>query len=108
MRYRHLGRTGIQVSELSFGSWVTFHNQADVKAAVDMMAAVYDAGVNFFDNAEVYPKGQTQSQISDGAHRRRARGVSSARRAFDPNDEIVDSVCNGMSFPGGGDGGAVR
>ena len=41
MKYRHLGRTGIQVSELSFGSWVTFHNQAGVKSAVDMMAAAY-------------------------------------------------------------------
>ena len=39
MKYRHLGKTGIQVSELSFGSWVTFSTQADVKAAVDMMAA---------------------------------------------------------------------
>ncbi|MBI1855032.1 MAG: aldo/keto reductase, partial [Chloroflexi bacterium] len=38
MQYRHLGRTGIRVSELSFGSWVTFSNQADVKAAADMMS----------------------------------------------------------------------
>jgi aryl-alcohol dehydrogenase-like predicted oxidoreductase len=53
MEYRHLGKAGIQVSELSFGSWVTFHTQADVNAAVEMMAAAYDAGVNFFDNAEV-------------------------------------------------------
>ncbi len=61
MKYRHLGRTGIQVSELSFGSWVTFHNQADVKAAVDMMAAAYEAGVNFFDNAEVYAGGKSET-----------------------------------------------
>lgn len=60
MKYRHLGKTGIQVSELSFGSWVTFSNQADVKAAVDMMAAAYDAGVNFFDNAEVYASGKSE------------------------------------------------
>jgi voltage-dependent potassium channel beta subunit len=60
MKYRHLGKTGIQVSELSFGSWVTFHNQADVKAAVTMMAAAYDAGVNFFDNAEVYAGGKSE------------------------------------------------
>ena len=60
MKYRHLGKTGIQVSELSFGSWVTFSNQADVKAAVDMMAAAYDAGVNFFDNAEVYAGGKSE------------------------------------------------
>ncbi len=60
MKYRHLGKTGIQVSELSFGSWVTFHNQADVKSAVEMMAAAYDAGVNFFDNAEVYAGGKSE------------------------------------------------
>ncbi|MEP0806757.1 MAG: aldo/keto reductase [Chloroflexota bacterium] len=60
MEYRHLGRTGIRVSELSFGSWVTFHTQADVKAAAEMMAAAYDAGVNFFDNAETYAGGKSE------------------------------------------------
>ena len=60
MEYRHLGRTGIRVSELSFGSWVTFGNQVDVKPAVEMMAAAYDAGVNFFDNAEVYSGGKSE------------------------------------------------
>jgi voltage-dependent potassium channel beta subunit len=65
MKYRHLGRTGIRVSELSYGSWVTFHNQADVKAAVDMMAAAYDAGVNFFDNAEVYANGKSETVMGE-------------------------------------------
>jgi voltage-dependent potassium channel beta subunit len=60
MEYRHLGKTGIRVSELSFGSWVTFHNQADVTAAVEMMSAAYEAGVNFFDNAEVYAGGKSE------------------------------------------------
>ncbi len=60
MEYRHLGKAGIRVSELSFGSWVTFHNQVDVKAAVEMMAAAHDAGVNFFDNAEVYAGGKSE------------------------------------------------
>ena len=60
MEYRHLGRAGIRVSELSFGSWVTFHNQADIKAAAEMMTAAYDAGVNFFDNAEVYANGESE------------------------------------------------
>jgi voltage-dependent potassium channel beta subunit len=66
MEYRQLGRTGIRVSELSFGSWVTFHNQADVKLAVDLMAAAYDAGVNFFDNAEVYAGGKSE-EVMGGA-----------------------------------------
>ena len=60
MEYRHLGRTGIRVSELSFGSWVTFSNQVDIGAAVDCMAAAYDAGVNFFDNAEAYSEGKAE------------------------------------------------
>jgi len=60
MEYRHLGRAGIRVSELSFGSWVTFHTQADERAAVEMMAAAYEAGVNFFDNAEVYAGGRSE------------------------------------------------
>jgi voltage-dependent potassium channel beta subunit len=60
MEYRHVGKTGIRVSELSFGSWVTFHNQADVNAAVEMMSAAYEAGVNFFDNAEVYAGGKSE------------------------------------------------
>lgn len=60
MKYRHLGKAGIQVSELSFGSWVTFHNQSGVDTTVEMMSAAYDAGVNFFDNAETYASGKSE------------------------------------------------
>jgi voltage-dependent potassium channel beta subunit len=60
MLYRRLGRTGLKLSLLSLGSWVTYHNQVDQKAAVEMMAVAYDAGVNFFDNAEVYASGQSE------------------------------------------------
>jgi voltage-dependent potassium channel beta subunit len=60
MKYRHLGRAGIQVSELSLGSWITFKNQLDVDAAMDCMSAAYDAGVNFFDNAEAYARGKSE------------------------------------------------
>lgn len=69
MNYRHLGRAGIQVSELSFGSWVTFSNQADVKTAMDMMSAAYDAGVNFFDNAEVYAGGKSEEVMGEALKR---------------------------------------
>lgn len=65
MEYRHLGKAGIRVSELSFGSWVTFHTQADVSLAKDMMAAAYEAGVNFFDNAESYAGGQSEKVMGD-------------------------------------------
>jgi voltage-dependent potassium channel beta subunit len=60
VNYRHVGRAGIQVGELSFGSWVTFGNQVDIPAAARMMAAAYDAGVNFFDNAQVYAGGKAE------------------------------------------------
>jgi len=60
MEYRHLGRTGLRVSELSLGSWVTFSNQVDVKDAADCMSAAYEAGVNFFDNAEIYAGGKSE------------------------------------------------
>lgn len=54
MKYRYLGNSGLKVSELSFGSWVTFGSQVDVDKAVSLMKIAYEAGVNFFDNAEVY------------------------------------------------------
>jgi voltage-dependent potassium channel beta subunit len=60
MEYRYLGRSGLRVSALSLGSWVTFHNQVDIKSAMDMMTTAYEAGVNFFDNAEVYAKGKSE------------------------------------------------
>ena len=60
MQYRRLGRSGLQVSELSLGSWVTYHNQVDTGAAREMLAAAMDAGVNFFDNAEVYAGGKSE------------------------------------------------
>lgn len=60
MKYRHLGKAGIQVSELSLGSWVTYGSQVDIKAAVKMMGVAYDAGVNFFDNAEAYARGESE------------------------------------------------
>ncbi len=60
MEYRFLGRSGLRVSALSFGSWVTFGDQMDVDEALACMTAAWDAGVNFFDNAEVYAAGQSE------------------------------------------------
>ena len=60
MKYRYLGKSGLQVSELSFGSWVTFGSQVDIDKAVELMTIAYDAGVNFFDNAEVYSNGEAE------------------------------------------------
>ena len=65
MKYRYLGRSGLKVSELSFGSWVTFGSQVDVDKAVSLMKIAYEAGVNFFDNAEVYSSGQSEKIMGD-------------------------------------------
>jgi len=60
MQYRRLGRSGLKVSVLSFGSWVTFDTQLDKDAALGCMQAAWDAGVNFFDNAEAYAGGESE------------------------------------------------
>jgi aryl-alcohol dehydrogenase-like predicted oxidoreductase len=60
MPYRHLGRSGLRVSVLSFGSWVTFGTQLDVGLAAECLAAAREAGVNFFDNAEAYAGGESE------------------------------------------------
>ncbi len=60
MEYRRLGNSGLRVSVLSFGSWVTFDNQLDDSLALDCMAAAGEAGCNFFDNAEAYAGGKSE------------------------------------------------
>lgn len=61
MKYRYLGRSGLQVSALSFGAWVTFGEQLDIERAYACMEAAYNAGVNFFDNAEAYASGEAET-----------------------------------------------
>lgn len=61
MKFQRLGKSGLRVSALSYGSWVTFSHQIDVAAAKEAMAVAYDYGVNFFDNAEVYARGQSET-----------------------------------------------
>lgn len=60
MEYRRMGKTGLQLSALSYGSWVTFHKQVDDRLADELMGLAYDAGINFFDNAEVYAGGESE------------------------------------------------
>ena len=60
MNYRNLGKTGLKISELSYGSWVTFSFQLDQKDATDMLKIAYDSGINFFDNAEAYASGDSE------------------------------------------------
>jgi voltage-dependent potassium channel beta subunit len=63
MEYRYMGKTGLQLSVLSFGSWVTFHKQIDDSMADELMGIAYDNGVNFFDNAEVYSLGESEKMM---------------------------------------------
>lgn len=60
MEYRRLGKSGLQVSALSFGSWLTFGNQITDQTADELMGVAYDAGINFFDNAEGYAEGKSE------------------------------------------------
>jgi voltage-dependent potassium channel beta subunit len=63
MEYRRLGKSGLKVSALSFGSWVSFSKQINDRAAEDLMGMAYDNGVNFFDNAEVYALGESEKMM---------------------------------------------
>jgi voltage-dependent potassium channel beta subunit len=63
MEYRRMGRSGLQLSVLSFGSWVSFHKQIDDSIADELMGIAYDNGVNFFDNAEVYALGESEKMM---------------------------------------------
>lgn len=65
MEYRRLGKSGLQVSEFSLGSWVTFAKQVDTGDAKSLMTAAYDAGVNFFDNAEGYESGASEEVMGE-------------------------------------------
>jgi len=65
MEYRRLGKSGLRVSELSYGSWVTFSFQLDKAKAKKTMKHAYDAGINFFDNAEVYASGESEKIMGD-------------------------------------------
>jgi voltage-dependent potassium channel beta subunit len=63
MEYRRLGKSGLQLSVLSFGSWVTFHKQIEDTSADELMEIAYDNGINFFDNAEGYAFGESEKMM---------------------------------------------
>jgi voltage-dependent potassium channel beta subunit len=69
MLYRRLGKSGLKVSVLSLGSWVTFGTQVDTGLAVEAMAAAYEGGVNFFDNAEAYAGGESERIMGEAIKR---------------------------------------
>lgn len=84
-----MGRSGLKLSVLSLGSWVSFHKQVDVDAAVEIMQAAYDGGVNFFDNAEVYALGQSEVVMGEALKKlgwRRGSYVVSTKFFWGLND----------------------
>jgi voltage-dependent potassium channel beta subunit len=81
MPYRRLGRSGLKVSALSFGSWVTFKNQVDVDTAVEQLRVAREYGVNFFDNAEAYAGGDSE----------RIMGEALQKLGWDRGDFVVSS-----------------
>jgi voltage-dependent potassium channel beta subunit len=89
MKYRSLGKSGLQVSVLSFGAWVTFGNQADVDLAADLLKTAYDAGVIFFDNAEVYARGQAEIVM----------GKAIQKLGWRRDSYLVSSKVHGGSIP---------
>ena len=85
MEYRKLGKSGIEVSALSFGSWLTFGKQIGDTTAKDLMHYAYDHGVNFFDNAEIYARGESErvmGQILKESGWRRDSYVVSSKAYF--------------------------
>jgi len=70
MEYRYMGKTGLQLSVLSFGSWVSFHKQINDHVADELMGMAYNQGVNFFDNAEVYALGESEKMMGRVLHKK--------------------------------------
>ena len=82
MNYRRLGRSGLKVSELSFGSWVTFGTQLDVDGAKATIRRAYELGVNFFDNAEAYANGVSESIMGEALKQYRREDLVVSTKLF--------------------------
>lgn len=93
MDYRKLGNTGLKISELSFGSWVTFGTQVDIDASMEMMSVAYEHGVNFFDNAQVYAGGLSEEMMGEALRRlgwRRGSYLVSTKLFWGLNDSPLE------------------
>jgi aryl-alcohol dehydrogenase-like predicted oxidoreductase len=77
MEYRRLGKSGLKVSALSLGSWVTFGKQVDINDAKQLLKTAYDGGINFFENAEGYEAGESEKIMGDAIS-----GLGLARDSF--------------------------
>lgn len=90
MKYKNLGKAGIKVSELSFGSWITFGNSLDVTQVKKCLQKAFDLGINFFDNAEGYGRGEAESLMGDAIRSFRREDLVISTKIFwggnGPND----------------------
>jgi voltage-dependent potassium channel beta subunit len=92
MEYRYMGKTGLQLSVLSFGSWITFHKQFDDSVADELMGIAYDNGINFFDNAEIYALGESEKMM----------GRILKKKNWDRTSYVISSKAYFGSRPKGG------
>jgi voltage-dependent potassium channel beta subunit len=83
MEYRRLGKAGLKVSALSLGSWVTFGKQVDIRDAKQLLQTAYDAGINFFDNAEGYEAGESEKIMGEAIN-----GLGLARDTFAVSSKV--------------------
>jgi len=107
MKYNRLGKAGIKVSELSYGSWVTFGTQVDVKGAKKLLKVAVDKGINFFDNAEVYANGKSEEIMGEALKIFRREDIVLSTKIFwggdGPNDRglswkhLVEGTQNSLS-----------
>ncbi len=84
MHYRRLGRSGLKVSEISLGAWITFGNQIEQQAAIDLIHTAYDQGVNFFDNADMYAGGQAEQVMGKAIKDLRREALVISSKVFWP------------------------
>lgn len=96
MQYRRLGRAGLKVSELSYGSWVTYGKQVDTSLARELMVAAYDQGVNFFDNAEVYAGGQAEIVMGEAL-----KALAWPRLSYVVSTKLFWGISDGMGSVNG-------
>lgn len=92
MEHRRLGRSGLQVSVLSFGSWVSFGPQLDVGRAADCLDAAHDAGCNFFDNAEAYAQGESERIMGEAI-----RKLGWARETYVVSTKLYMGLTDGVN-----------
>ena len=84
MHYRRLGRSGLKVSEISLGSWINFGGQVDEKAAAELVRAAYDQGVNYFDNADSYANGLSETIMGKAVRGLPREGLILSSKVFCP------------------------